>query len=122
MSFEICTFEYSDLYDGIDTVEPENVVKEFMKQYTRYLSPEYYPEEEVWFSRGRTWLAYSDKTGGDKPMMVMLIGPGTITDELIAQIKDSVAKLYIKFCADCFKVLSKERARKWTVCHECANA
>ena len=50
MSFEIATFEYSDLYDGINTVEPENVVNEFMKQYKKYLSPEYYPEEEVWFS------------------------------------------------------------------------
>jgi hypothetical protein len=120
MSFEISTFEYSDLYDGIDTVKPEEVLEKFIQQYKRHLSPEYYPEDMVWFSRGRTWIAYSDKTGGDKPKMVMLMGP--ITDELIAQIKDAVAKLYINFCRDCFKVLSKERARKWAVCHECANA
>ena len=119
MSFEICTFEYSDLYDGIDTVEPENVVKEFMKQYTRYLSPEYYPEEEVWFSRGRTWLAYSDKTGGDKPMKVMLMGP--ITDELIAQIKETVSKIYIKKCFDCGKEMPKEDSRVWDVCKVCRN-
>jgi len=120
MSFEICTFEYSDLYDGIDTVKPEEVITEFMKQYTRYLSPEYYPEEEVWFSRGRTWLAYSDKTGGDKPMKVMLMGP--ITDELIAQIKQAVRVLYVKRCEDCGKEISKERSRKWALCEPCANA
>ena len=117
MSFEIATFEYSDLYDGMNTVEPENVVNEFMKQYTRYLSPEYYPEEGIRFSRGRTWLTYSDNTGGDKPKMVMLMGP--ITDKLIAQIKDAVAKLYIKFCGDCFKVLSKEESLKWALCKPC---
>ena len=117
MSFEIATFEYSDLYDGMNSVEPENVINEFMKQYTRYLSPEYYPEEGVRFSRGRTWLTYSDNTGGDKPKMVMLMGP--ITDKLIAQIKDAVAKLYIKFCGDCFKVLSKEESLNWALCKPC---
>lgn len=119
MSFEIATFEYSDLYDGINTVEPENVVNEFMKQYTRYLSPEYYPEEEVWFSKGRLWLAYADKTGGDKPMMVMLMGP--ITHELIAQIKEAVRLLYVKTCGDCGKEIPKEYSRKWALCEPCRN-
>jgi hypothetical protein len=119
MSFEIATFEYSDLYDGINTVEPENVVNEFMKQYTRYLSPEYYPEEEVCFSRGRLWLSYADKTGGDKPMMVMLMGP--ITHELIAQIKQAVSALYVKMCGDCGKEIPKEYSRKWALCEPCRN-
>jgi len=120
MSFEIVTFEYSDAYDRINTVKPEDVVKEFIRQYKTYLSPEFYPEEEVWFSRGRLWISYTDKTGGDKPMMVMLIGP--ITDELIAQINDAVAKLYIKKCYDCGKEMSKERSRVWAVCKSCADA
>ena len=119
MSFEIVTFEYSDLYDRIDTVEPENVVNEFMKQYTRYLSPEYYPEEDVWFSWGRLWLSYADKTGGDKPMMVMLMGP--ITHELIAQIKQAVSALYVKMCGDCGKEIPKEYSRKWALCEPCRN-
>ena len=120
MSFEIAIFEYSDLYDGMNTVEPENVVNEFMKQYTRYLSPEYYPEEEVRSSRGRTWLTYSDNTGGDKPKMIMLMGP--ITDELIAQIKEAVRMLYVKMCGDCGKVLPKEESRKWALCKPCRNS
>jgi hypothetical protein len=117
MSFEIATFEYSDLYDGIDTVKPEEVIEKFIQQYKRHLSPEYYPEEEVWFSRGRTWLAYADNTGGDKPKMVMLMGP--ITDELIAQIKEAVRMLYVKTCGDCGKVLSKEESLKWALCKPC---
>jgi hypothetical protein len=118
MSFEIATFEHSVPYDGTDTVEPENIVNEFMGQYKKHLK--YYPEEEVKFSRGRLWLAYTDNTGGDKPMRVMLIGP--ITDELIAQIKEAVRVSYVKRCEDCDKEMSKERSCKSAVCEPCANA
>lgn len=118
MSFEIVTFEYSDAYDRINTVKLEDVVEEFISQYKRYISPEFYPEEEVWFSRGRLWIAYTDKSGDDKPKMVMLIGP--ITDELIAKIKDAVAKLYIKFCGDCGKEMSKQWSRKSSLCKACS--
>jgi hypothetical protein len=120
MSFEIVTFEYSDAYDRINTVKLEDVVGEFISQYKRYISPEFYPEEEVWFSRGRLWIAYTDKTGGDKPMMVMLIGP--ITDEVIAEIKEAVSALYVKKCGDCGKEIPKEHSRKWALCEPCANA
>jgi len=120
MSFEIATFEYSDLYDGMATVKPDEVITEFMKQYTRHLSPEYCPEDEVCYSQGRTWLAYSDRSGGDKPKMVMLMGP--ITHELIAQIEEAVRVLYVKTCKDCGKEISKERSRKWAYCEPCANA
>lgn len=120
MSYEIATFEQSVLYDGTDTVEPENVTNEFMEQYKKHLSPKYYPEEEVKFSRGRLWLAYTDNTGGDKPMRVMLFGH--ITDELIAQIKEAVRVSYVKRCEDCDREMSKERSCKWAVCEPCANA
>ena len=115
--FEIITFEYSDLYDGEDRVSAEEVVQAFVKQYVEHLSPEYYPEDEVWFTRGRLWLSYKDKTGGDKPMHVMLIGP--ITDELVAEIKAAVSKLYVKNCENCGKEILKARGRKWDMCHTC---
>ena len=113
--YEIAVFEYSDLYDGAPTVPSTEVVQEFMKQFKRYLSPEYYPEDNVWFMRSRTWLSYRDKTGGDKPMTVMLIGP--ITDELVAEIKTAVALLYVKRCADCEKEMPTKW--KWPVCEVC---
>jgi hypothetical protein len=115
--FEIATFEYNDLYDGNDRVAPDQVVKTFMQQYKHYFNPEYYAEDNVWFSSGRTWLAYRDKTGGDKPMMVMLMGP--ITDELVAEIKTTVAKLYIKACPGCGKEMPNVQSTKWEVCAVC---
>jgi len=115
--FEIAVFEYSDLYDGVPIVSADKVVEEFMKHYKRYLSPEYYPEDEVWFVRGRLFLSYSDKTGGDKPMTVMLIG--SITEELVAEIEAAVAKLYIKACPDCGKDMPNVKSTKWEVCEVC---
>ena len=115
--FEIAVFEYSDLYDGAATVPADKVVQSFIEQYKRYLSPEYYPEDEVWFCQGRLWLSYRDKTGGDKPMTVMLLG--RITDELVAEIKAAVAQLYIKACPDCGKDMPNVKSTKWEVCRVC---
>ena len=92
-----------------------------MKRYMalRFLNegeqPEYYPEDEVWFMRSRLFLSYRDKTGGDKPMTVMLIGP--ITEELVTEIKVAVARLYVKRCPDCGEKMPKKW--KWPVCEVC---
>jgi hypothetical protein len=115
--FEIAIFEYSDLYDGSSRVPKDQVVNQFIKHYIRYLSPEYYTEEDVWFAQGRLWFSCSDKTGGDKPMTIMLIGP--ITDEIVMEIKEAVSKLYIKICPDCKKEMSKKESHKWAVCGVC---
>jgi len=115
--FEIAVFEYSDPYDRVSTVPADKVVEKFMEQFRRYLNPEYYPEDEVWFMRSRLFLSYRDKTGGDKPMTVMLIGP--ITEELVAEIKAAVAKLYIKACPDCGKDMPNVKSTKWEVCAVC---
>jgi hypothetical protein len=88
-----------------------------MEQFKCHLNPEYYPEDEVFFLRSRLFLSYSDKTGGDKPMTVMLIGP--ITEEIVAEIKAAVAKLYIKACPDCGKDMPNVKSTKWEVCKVC---
>ena len=115
MDYEIAVFEYSDLYDGAAIVPADKVVEKFMEQFKHYLNPEYYPEDEVWFSKSRLWLSYRDNTGGDKPMTVMLIGQ--ITEELVAEIKEAVDCLYIKECPDCKKKMPKKW--KWPVCEVC---
>jgi translation initiation factor 2 beta subunit (eIF-2beta)/eIF-5 len=115
--FEIATFEFSDLYDGVSRVPADEVVDKFMQQYIRYLNPEYYAEEDIWFSRSRLWFSCRDKSGGDKPMTIMLIGP--ITDAIITEIKESVAKLHIKKCEDCGKEMSKVESKKWDICLIC---
>ena len=113
--YEIITFEYSDPYDGTQTVSADKVVEKFMEQFRRHLNPEYYPEDEVWFMRSRMFLSYRDKTGGDKPMTVMLIG--LITDELVAEINAAVARLYVKRCPDCGEEMPKKW--KWPLCEVC---
>ena len=114
MSYEIAVFKYSDLYDGDQDVSPDKVICEFIEYYTRYLDPEYVDQGDVWFQRGRTWLSYADNSGGDKPKTIMLMG--SITDELVANLKWAVAKVYVKTCWECEKeIKGKHRA----LCEEC---
>ena len=115
MDYEIAVFEYSDLYDGNPILPADQVVQTFIDQYKRYLNPEYYAEDDIWFMRSRLFLSYRDKRGSDKPMTVMLIGH--ITDELVAEIKAAIARLYIKECPDCGEKMPKKW--KWPVCEVC---
>jgi hypothetical protein len=117
MSYEIAIFEYSDLYDGDEDVSPDKVICEFMAYYKVHFNPRYYQEENVRFQRGRTWVSYADKSGGDKPMTIMLVG--SITEELVANLKWAVAKLYIVNCEDCGVVVPKDPRHNWLICRDC---
>ena len=114
MSYEIAIFEYSDLYDGDEDVSPDKVICEFIEYYKRYFISRNVDEGDVWLQRGRTWLSYADKTGGDKPMTLMLIG--SITDELVANLKEAVAKVHMKTCGDCGKEI---KDKTWALCKTC---
>jgi len=114
MEFEIAVFEYSDLYDGDQDVSPDKVICEFIEYYRRYFDPEYVDQGVVWFQRGRTWLSYADNSGGDKPKTLMLMG--SITVELVANLKEAVAKVYVKTCWECKKEF---KHKTWAVCEEC---
>jgi hypothetical protein len=116
MAFEIAIFEHSDLYDGDEDVSPDKVICEFIEYYKHHLWPGDVAEEDVMFQRGRTWVSYADKSGGDKPMTLMLIG--SITDELVANLKEAVAKVYMRNCWDCSKEF---KDKKWALCVECRN-
>ena len=119
MSYEIAVFEYSDLYDGDEDVSPDKVICELIVYYKRYFVSRNVDEGDVWLQRGRTWLSYADKAGGDKPMTLMLIG--SITDELVANLKEEVKKLYIVKCEDCGIVIPKDRHHNWLICRDCRN-
>ena len=115
-AYEIAIFKYSDLYDGDHNVSPDKVICEFIEYYTRYFDPEFIDEGDVRLQRGRMWLSYADNSGGDKPRTIMLMG--SITDELVANLKEAVAKVYMKTCWECEKeIKSKCRA----LCEECRN-
>ena len=115
-TYEIAVFEYSDLYNGNQDVSPDKVICEFIEYYTRYFDPEYVDQGDVRFQRGKMWLSYADNSGGDKPRTLMLMG--SITDELVVNLKETVAKVYVKTCWECEKeIKSKCRA----LCEECRN-
>jgi len=114
MAFEIAIFEHSDLYYGDEDVSPDKVICEFVEYYKHYLWPGNVAEEDVMFQRGRTWVSYTDKRGGDKPITIMLMG--SITEEIVANLKEAVAEVYIKTCEECRKEL---KDKKWALCVEC---
>ena len=116
MSYEIAVFEYSDLYNGDQDVSPDKVICEFIEYYTRYFDPHYVDEGDVRLQRGRMWLSYSDNSGGDKPRTLMLMG--SITDELVMNLKEAVAKVYMKICWECNKEF---KDKKWALCEVCRN-
>jgi hypothetical protein len=90
--FEIAVFEYSDPYSGQEMVSRQDVVKEFVKAYKKFLPPKHCEKDDIVSWRGRTWLSYVDKSGNDKPMTIMLIG--TITKELEQEIERAVEDIY----------------------------
>jgi hypothetical protein len=116
MSYEIAIFEYSDLYDGYEDVSPDKVICEFIEHYKHYLRIGDVAEEDVMFQNGRTWLSYTDNSGGDKPKTLMLVGP--ITDEIVLVLKEAVAKVYMRNCRNCSKEF---KDKKWALCEVCRN-
>jgi hypothetical protein len=98
-------------------VSPDKVICEFIEYYTRYFHPEFVEEGDVRLQRGRMWLSYADNSGGDKPRTIMLMG--SITDELVENLKEAVAKLYIVNCEDCGVVIPKDPRHNWLICRDC---
>ena len=114
--YEIAVFEYSDLYDNEFIVSKEKVLDAFMKKYERYFPLEYYDEKDIWFTKSRLWMSYTDKSGGDKPKTLFLFV--FLTEELVAAIKEKVTIYYKRFCGDCGKEIQVD---KWALCEMCRN-
>jgi hypothetical protein len=90
-TFEIVAFEYQDAYSR-DDCQRHEVVEKFVEKYCEYFDPAYYTEPSIIFDRGKFYLSYRDDSGGDKPILLMLIGP--ITDILVAEIKAALRDMY----------------------------
>jgi len=112
--FEIVIYRNQSLYYTQD-VSDEMAVKMFLSLCKFYINPEYVSEQEGHFVNGKMFVSYSDNSGGDKPMIVMLIG--LITKGMIDDIQNGIKKFYIKNCQDCGKEIPITRV----VCKECAN-
>jgi hypothetical protein len=90
-TFEILAFENQDLYDGEDT-NLSNVIETFVAFYNKYFINYEIPKEYISFITSKSFISYTDKWSGDKPIMLMLIG--NLNETLINEIKSEIEKLY----------------------------
>jgi hypothetical protein len=114
MEYEIVVFEDSDIWYGDTDVSPDKIICEFIECYIRYFNPCDLEEKDVWFQSGKSWLTYRDKSGNDKPITIMLVGP--ITKEIKELLKEEVSKVYMRSCWECKK---KFKHKTWAMCEEC---
>jgi hypothetical protein len=113
VQYEVIVFEYQDIY-ATAMIPKENLVEAFTNMCVEYVSPEYIPQSETCLNYGKTFVSYSDRSGGDKPMIVLLTGV-TVDSDLISAIKESLRKKYLGVCEDC----GVEIEMKWALCIEC---
>jgi hypothetical protein len=92
MDYEILVFEHNSMYDLRDA-NSANVVKVFVETCRHYMNPEYVGQDSVHLDSSERFVSYADRSGNDKPMLVILIG--AITDEMVVAIQDGLKQLYV---------------------------
>ena len=111
--YEVIVYENQDIY-ATAMIPKENLVEAFTNMCVEYINPEYIPQSEARLNYGKTFVSYSDRSGGDKPMIVLLTGI-TVDSVLISAIKNAIRKKYLRVCEDC----GVEVEGKWALCIEC---
>jgi hypothetical protein len=91
--YEIIVFENHTEYDG-DYVTPVHVLETFLNFVKKYINSYDFLKEETKFSWGRTYVSYSDNSGNDKPIMIMVIG--NISVQMRDEFKTAIDNLYTK--------------------------
>jgi len=89
--YEIIVFESQDIYD-YETATNVNVLKKYLEMCRKYVSPEYLPESLTRFSSSMQTVSYCDRSGGDKPCIVLLVG--NTTDALKKAIQEGLKEFY----------------------------
>ena len=113
--YEIVSFEYNDIYDSEYVIGKDEAIETFMKHCKKYVNPEYILKESTSFSTGYTYISYGDRSGGDKPMMVLMTG--TFTGDMLTRIREALDDLYFNKCEECSEKISLE----WALCEACRN-
>lgn len=116
--YEVIVYEYNYPYDTM-TVTQENCVNGFVEMCRKYVNPEYVSEDQTIADYGKHYVSYCDHSGGDKPMLVMLIGP-KMTEGLVSEIKAGLKDLYKRLCYECQCDISEDDKR-WALCSICRN-
>jgi hypothetical protein len=113
--YELLVFESNSLYHSKTSESEDNALSMFVAICREFVSPEYVAENGTSFDSSSLHMSYADCSGGDKPMLVLLIG--TITDEMRSKAQESLKKMYIRICEDCN---AAEIPLNRSVCAECA--
>ena len=78
--YEILVFECNAMYHSKTSESEDNALAIFIAFCREFVSPEYVAENDTSFDSSSLYMSYADRSGGDKPMLVLLIG-STITYE-----------------------------------------
>ena len=115
MDYEILVYENNSMYD-MREADSTNVVNVFLGMCREFVNPEYVDQDCAVFDSSKKFVSYADRSGNDKPMLVILIG--TISDEMLVDIQDGLKKMYMHFCEDCGKEMVFLRTGV-CVCNKC---
>ena len=109
MNYKFMVFENHDLYDsGLSPAD--EAVYNFVK-----ISLQYVPREDGEFETdGERTVRFTDRSGGDKPMMVLMVG--VFTKEMIDAIREGLKEFYIRHCKECNSIINNN---KWLICNNC---
>jgi len=113
MDYQILVFQNHDIYTS-KIVSADKAVATYLKMCFKYVPPEYVLEEESDFHATERYVKYHDRSGNDKPMMVLMTG--ILTPEMITAIEDGLKEFYIRRCEEC-NVVVKEK--DMCVCKKC---
>lgn len=88
MEYEVIVFENTSLYDRQVITD----LSRFIKICKYYVNPEYVNKDDVSICFGSSFFSYSDKSGNDKPMNVVLVGK--LSPEDFKKLEEELKKLY----------------------------
>ena len=113
MDYHIMVFQNQDMYDS-KIVPANESVATYVKMCLEYVPPKYVPEEYTDFHGSERYVKYHDRSGNDKPMMVLMTG--VFTPEMITAIEDGLKDFYIRRCEECHVVIEE---KDMLVCKRC---
>jgi hypothetical protein len=91
--YQIIAFENHKIYDS-EIVSSYNALEKYVKMCEKYVPPEFIIESETQFEFDTMYVKYTDNSGDDKPMMILMVG--SFSSEMINAIKIGLKNIYNK--------------------------
>jgi hypothetical protein len=113
MDYQILVFQNHDMYTS-KIVPANESVATYVKMCFEYVPPESVDEEYTDFHGSERFVKYHDRSGNDKPMMVLMTG--IFTPDMITAIEDGLKDFYIRRCSECHVVIEE---KDMCVCKRC---